>query len=252
MVEGIREFDARALHTAHPNRDIAAIEYWQGEPWLQVNSIYTHGPVHAAALEEYARPDTMPFFLIESVYENERGYPDMLEATERRLRTQAYQAVLSGAAGQIFGNNPIWHFDGPGLFPAPVTWQQALGSRGTQSMTHLQNLLTAMPWWRLKPDVDHTVLTDGLGSQNERAVAARVADGSLAVLYLPSSRDITVDLEQLSGPRIVARWYDPADGQFSDVSGSPFPAEGTRQFRPERSNNASGFDDWVLVLESQA
>ena len=75
---------------------------------------------------QYRRPERMPFFLIESAYENEH------EATEQRLRTQAYQAVLSGAAGQIFGNNPIWHFDGPGLYPAPVTWQQALGSRGAQ------------------------------------------------------------------------------------------------------------------------
>ena len=88
----------------------------------------------------------MPFFLIESAYENEH------EATEQRLRTQAYQAVLSGAAGQVFGNNPIWHFDGPGLYPAPVTWQQALGSRGAQSMTHLRDLLTSLPWWQLEPD----------------------------------------------------------------------------------------------------
>ena len=65
---------------------------------------------------------------IESAYENEH------EATEQRLRTQAYQAVLSGAAGQIFGNNPIWHFSSGGLYQAPVTWQQALhGAR--QSMT---------------------------------------------------------------------------------------------------------------------
>ena len=34
----------------------------------------------------------MPFFLIESAYENEH------EATEQRLRTQAYQAVQGAAA----------------------------------------------------------------------------------------------------------------------------------------------------------
>jgi hypothetical protein len=71
----------------------------------------------------------MPFFLIESAYENEH------DATSQRLRTQAYHAVLSGAADQVFGNNPIWHFDGPGLFPLQVTWRDALGSRGAQSMT---------------------------------------------------------------------------------------------------------------------
>ncbi|MBV8361780.1 MAG: DUF4038 domain-containing protein [Deltaproteobacteria bacterium] len=61
-----------------------------------------------------ARP-SRPFFLIESVYENDHN------ATDRRLRSGAYHAVLSGAAGQVFGNNPMWHFDGPGLYPASRT-----------------------------------------------------------------------------------------------------------------------------------
>ena len=38
---------------------------------------------------------------------------------------------------------------------------------------------------------------------------------SLAILYLPSSRDITVDLGQFAGPEVAAHWYDPADGHFS-------------------------------------
>ena len=122
IAQGIRKYDARALHTAHGAPETAALDYWRGEPWLQVNNVYTYGPVYHPALRQYARPERMPFFLIESAYENEH------EATEQRLRTQAYQAVLSGAAGQIFGNNPIWHFDSGGLYPAPVTWQQALAA----------------------------------------------------------------------------------------------------------------------------
>ena len=53
----------------------------------------------------------MPFFLMESAYENEH------DAGEQRLRAQAYQAILSGAMGHLFGNNPIWHFDGAGPLP---------------------------------------------------------------------------------------------------------------------------------------
>jgi len=245
IAEGIRKFDSRALHTAHPAPDTAAIDYWQGEPWLRVNTVYTYEAVYAAALEQYARPERMPFFLIESIFEHEH------EVTEQRLREQAYQAVLSGAAGQVFGNNPIWHFDGPGLYPAPVTWQEALDSRGARSMTHLHDLFISIPWWRLEPDVDHTLLVHGLGSEEKRAVAARTGDGSLAILYLPTRREIAVDLGQLAGPAVAARWYDPADGQFSGVSGSPFLASGSRRFRPEPRTNSSGFDDWVLVLESR-
>ena len=244
IAEGIREFDQQALHTAH-GAHTAALDYWQDEPWLQVNNVYTYRSVYASALEQYARPERLPFFLIEGIYENEH------DATEQLLRTQAYQAVLSGAAGHIFGNNPIWHFEGRGSYDGPVTWQEALGSRGAQSMTHLRELFTSIRWWELEPDTDNTLLTGGLGSDHDRAVAARSTDRALALLYLPSSRDITVDLGQLAGPEIAARWYDPANGRFSPASGSPFEAAGPQRFMPESDTNSSGFDDWVLVLESR-
>ena len=246
IAEGIREVNPETLHTAHGAPETAAMEYWGGEPWLQVNNAYTYGPVYAPVLEQYTRPEARPLFLIESAYENEH------DATERRLRTQAYHAVLSGASGQVFGNNPIWHFDSGGLYPAPVTWQEALDSRGARSMTHLRNLITAVRWWQLEPDVDNGLLTDGLGSEHDRAVAARSADRSFALLYVPSARDIAVDLEQLAGPQIVAHWYDPAGGRLFEVNGSPFEATGSHRFRPEPDANSSGFDDWVLILESRS
>jgi hypothetical protein len=245
IAEGIAMSDPRALHTAHCHPETVPAEYWQGESWLDVNNVYTYGPTYAPSLEQYARPDGMPFFLLESAYENEH------DATEQRLRTQAYQAVLSGAAGQVFGNNPIWHFDDSGLYDAPVTWQEALSSRGAESMTHLRVFLANMPWWLLEPDADHTLLIDGLGDEDERAVAARTVDRSLAIVYAPSSREITVDLAQLAGPHVAARWFDPADGRFSVVDGSPFPATEPRRFILA-SENSSGFGDWALVLESSS
>jgi hypothetical protein len=243
IAEGIRKQAPRALHTAHSGPGTTALDYWQGEPSLQVNNVYTYGPVYAPALEQYSRPEHMPFFLIETAYENQTYSSDDV-ATLRHLRTQAYQAMLCGAAGQIFGNNPIWLF--------ASGWQEALGSPGARSMTHLRDLLTGISWWLLEPQTDDRLLADGLGSDQERAVAARTADRALALLYLPSDRGITVDLRQLAGPRVAARWYDPADGSFSGVRGSPFAATGPRRFRPALGNNSSGFDDWVLILESQA
>jgi hypothetical protein len=249
IAEGIQVTDPNALHTAHGSRNTAALDYWTDEAWLQINTIYTarpqswtDDPVYGAALKQYSRTRVMPFFLIEGVYENEHG------ANERHLRSQAYQAVLSGAAGQVFGNNPIWHLDGGGLYDVPLTWREALNSRGALSMTHLRNLLSAMPWWLLEPDSDNGLLIDGLGPKEDRAVAARSADGSFAVLYLPSDRDIIVDLSQLAGPLISAHWYDPAEGQFTKADGSPLPASGSHRFRPDPGTNSSNFDDWVLVL----
>ncbi len=244
LVAGIQQFDPGALHTAHGAPGSLVSDYWQGEPWFQVNSVYTYQPVYAAALEQYARPGRMPFVLIESVYENEHA------VSEQRVRMQAYQAVLCGAAGQVFGNNPVWHFHGPGLFETSVTWRQALDSEGARSMGHLRALLASIPWWWLEPDVDHAWLRDGLGPEEARAVGARASDRSFALIYLPTSREITLDLGQFAGRKVAARWYDPAAGRFLGVKGSPFPANGLRRLKPEPASNSSGFDDWALLLEA--
>jgi hypothetical protein len=244
IAEGIREFHRSALHTAHCGSGTAAVEYWLGEPWLTVNSVYTYEPIYAAALKQYARGERLPFFVLESAYENEHG------ASEQRLRMQAYQAVLSAAAGHIFGNNPIWHFDGPGIYPAPVTWQEAMQSPGAHSMTQLRKLFEGLSWWTLEPDVSHTLLSGDVGSGHERAVAAQAADASFAIAYVPDAREVTLNLGRLAGSRVRVRWYDPSTGQFSHVDGSPFPAVGLRRFRQD-ARNGSGFSDWVLLMQAQ-
>ena len=86
-------------------------------------------------------------------------------------------------------------------------------------------------------------------SRSARAVAGRASDRSFALVYLPENRPITVDLGALAGPKVVARWYDPAGGRFLSVQGSPFPASGRRRLQPEHDRNRSGFGDWALVLE---
>jgi uncharacterized protein DUF4038/collagenase-like protein with putative collagen-binding domain len=244
IAEGIREHDTRALNTAHCGRETAALDHWSGEAWLQLDTVYTYEPVHAAAMA-YAQGEAMPFFLIESAYEDEHG------AGERRVRAQAYHALLSGACGQVYGNNPVWHFDGPGLFPAPMPWQQALGSRGAQSMTHLRTLFETLPWWRLQP-IDMAALWHSRAptrAPGMSVVAACLPDKSLAVIYLPTPRRIGIDLGRLAGREVRARWYDTAAGRFSAVAGSPFAGEGSRLFEPDAPGSATA-GDRVLLLES--
>jgi hypothetical protein len=253
VAEGIRAVDPGALHTAHGSRGTAALDYWGGEPWLTVNTIYTALPgswfgttVLAAAAGQRARPEGLPFLLIEGAYENEHG------ADERFLRAQAYQALLSGAAGHIFGNNPVWHFSAPGLYPAPASWRASLDSPGARSMTRLRELLMAIPWWRLRPDSEGGLLTGGLGRWSARAVAACADDRSCAIVYLPSARPVEVDLARLAGPNVAAHWFDPAGGQYSAAAGSPFSARGRVRLSPVPARNSGGLDDWVLVLRSSA
>ncbi len=239
---GIVETDKDALHTTHGSPGSAALDYWRGEPWLAINNVYTYDSVYSDALRQYADPSAMPFFLMESAYENEHG------AGEQRVRMQAYHAVLSGAFGHLFGNNPIWHFSGPGIYDAPVTWQQALSGRGTQSMEILHRLISSLEWWRLQPDMDGSFLVGGRRDADDRAVAARSDDGAFALVYLPSGRSIELDLGQMAGPGIAAGWYDPSSGKTTEIDGSPF-SPGRVELAPPATNFA-GYGDWVLKLTS--
>jgi hypothetical protein len=235
IVNGILDVDTKWLHTFHGSRGTGAMEFLgTTEPWLSLNNIYTDGStVVASAFQEYNR-STMPFFLIEAIYEGEG-------IGGAGVRQQAYQTVLSGGAGQLMGNNPVWLL-GSG-------WQTALNSDGARTLAHLRSLFEARAWHTLVPDQVAALLTLGAGTGASRAAAARAADGSFALVYTPSVRDLTVSLAALSGPNVTARWYDPTNGSFVTIGGSPFAAIGTRLLRPSGANSA-GDGDWVLVLES--
>jgi hypothetical protein len=240
IAEGVRETDPDGLQTAHNAPETAALDYWDDEPWLSVNNAYTYEPVHAAAIVQNAR--AMPYFLMESAYEYEHG------ADAHRVRAQAYQAIFSGAFGHLFGNNPIWHFGGPGLYPAEMTWQEALDSPGAKSMAILRRLFTSVKWWDLEPDTGNEFLVGGQGSYRSRTVAARARDGSFALVYIPNGGGVTLDLAKLAGPKINANWFDPSNGSSKIAVGSPFGA-GVRYFVPPRRERSA---DWILELNSQS
>jgi hypothetical protein len=242
IAEGIREEDAK-LQTFHGAPYASSIDYWgKGQPWLAVNSVYTgYWDVVAVTRSAY-RQSTMPAYLIEAKYENEGVSGDgSRPATPHVLRVQAYQSILSGAFGSVMGNNPIWLFD--------KGWQGALDSPGTRSIAQLGKFFRSLRWWLLRPDARGVLLTDGIRSDADQAVAARSANGDLAVVYSPSARTMAIDLTKLRGPLVRAQWFDPVSGKLRAVSGSPLRTSERHDFTTP-AKNAGGDGDFVLLLTS--
>lgn len=239
VAQGVMKEDPDALSTVHGAPETAPLEFWGHEPWLRLNNVYTYGPVYAAAIREHDAGRGMPFFLMESAYEFEH------DADQVQVRVQAYQAILSGAFGHLYGNNPIWHFGGPGLWSGDLTWQKALDSPGARSMQILHEYFSSIRWWDLEPDTWDDLLIAGQGSYHARTLAARTRDGSLALVYLTAGRGVTLDLAKLAGPQVSARWVDPSSGGSETVPGSPFSAQ-ARYFDAPKGNHA----DWLLELRS--
>lgn len=241
IAEGLKSAAPAQLHTVHNAPETFVPDFWPDARWLDLISVYTYEPVCPLVERTYRAAKARPVFLFESAYENEH------DAGAHRVRMQAYQALLCGASGHLYGNNPIWHFRHPGIYPAPYDWWQALGSEGAQSMTHLVNFFANLPWWTLTPDLDGKLIVEGRGEGWNRVAGAFNSEGSLAVIYFPERRTVTLDLGGLGGKAIAASWFDPSNGQTTAISQSSNPGKGRQEVAPP-GNNAAGEGDWVLLL----
>lgn len=242
---GIKDNDSRHIHTVELNFLVSgSLDDSSWIPIISLNASYTYFPTYAQVLKDYNRSNFLPTFMAESNYEFEKEGTD-----EQVLRRQEYWSLLSGAAGQLYGNTYTWRFI--------AGWQSHLDTTGSIQMGYVKSLFGPRAWYNLVPDQGHTFLVNGYGTfsdsgtvaGNDYVTAAITSDGTLAIAYLPTSRTVTLDMSRFSGA-VNARWYDPTNGQFSSISGSRLPNNGIQQFAPQ-ALNSEGRDDWVLVMETQ-
>jgi len=251
VAAGIRDEDTVHLMTVHCGPGEAAGTTYGDRPWLDLNNVYHYREdLYAACLEQDARVPRMPHFLIETAYEGEH------KATPDRIRRQACWPLLCGAFGVLYGNSPVWHFGSRGVYDRGGDWVAALNSRGAQDIARLAAVFRDRPWWQLRPDRDHRLVTAGYGAfgKLDYVTAARATDGRLALVYVPctgtTQRELTVDLGQLAGS-VTARWFNPANGSYTTVEGSPFRNAGPQPFTTP-GDNGTGANDWLLILEAPA
>lgn len=237
VAQGIADVKPLALQSFQGERATSALGFLGGgESWLNVNSLYTHEyDLVTNAFLEYGRA-SMPFVLLKARYEETNS------GTGQLPRAQAWQAMLSGACGQLMGNDAIWPFG--------ANWQASLASPASASLGQLRALLSSLAWWTLVPDVGNTFLTSGVGTASSRAVAATSAAGDFALVYIPGSRQVTLELPRLAGPRVQARWFDPTNGAYTSA-GAPQSATAAASYFPP-GNNSFGGGDWALRLDSVA
>jgi hypothetical protein len=272
VAKGIRARDPVHMHTVELMA-VASLEDLSWAPLIQLNAAYTYYPAFVQVLSEYNRPNYQPVVLLETIYEF-ADHPE--DGSAQNLRRQGYWTILSGGMGVVYGNDYSWNFSRDG-------WQGKLNSPGSAELQRMKYLLEGRAWYDLVPDQSHSVLIDGYNGLSghvagllaqlsgwsgkiaqavsfvehrldfgsipgtDHATAARTPDGSLVMLYLPTLRTVTVDMSKLSGSA-QAHWFDPTDGRYLPVAGSPFANSGHQYFTPP-GNNAAGDGDWVLLLE---
>jgi hypothetical protein len=246
---GILDVDQRHVHTLELGPDASSSTYdstWA--PIITVDAAYTYYATYDEVLKEYNRVNHMPVFMVEANYEGEQNCTCFDFGSPSTLRRQEYWAMLSGSTGQLYGT--IY------TDQLPLGWQSNLNTPGAIQFSYLNQLFGPRRWFDLVPDTSHTVVTAGYGTyistspfgSNNYVTAGATADGALVMAYVPQNQAITVDLRKLSG-QVAAQWFDPANGTFRPIAGSPFANTGPRQFA-HPGPNSDGDVDWVLVLEA--
>jgi hypothetical protein len=243
---GLKDTAPQQLITYHAASSHSSTDVWPAdERWLDVSMVYTYfrgfnkawnknqPDVYEVSHAEFGKSPVRPFFLGESTYEGEHG----AWGSAVQARKQAYWCLLGGGFGHAYGS-PNWNF--------PKNWRQLLELPGANSLKHFRTLLQSRPWWKLKPDMNNVVAVEGRGAfgTNDYAVTALAEDGSFALSYLPTKRQLTIDLAQLAGQQVFASWFNPRSGEASRIG--EFTDKKRQAFEPP------GDGDWVLLLDDSA
>jgi hypothetical protein len=247
VAKGIKATDTRHIHTIELGGNFGLST--DDPNWaaiVSLNAAYTYFPTYAEVLKGYNCASVMPVFMVEACYDFESLGQEHV-ATPATLRREEYWANLSGATGLIYGNHYTWTF--------ARGWESHIDTAGAAQLANLKSFFESRAWYSLVPDQAHATLTAGYGTfsskgtvdANDYATAARTPDGRMAIAFAPTIRPLTIDMTRLSG-RVTARWFDPANGAYIAIEGSPFSNTGSRSFTAPGANH-DGDGDWVLVLE---
>lgn len=250
MANGIRTADTRHPITYHPGYGISASMCHNDQSWLTVNANYwdfNFGNVSAAykfMYRDYDNNPVRPVFMAETGFE---GYHSTL--TARASRMQSYYQVLGGGLGFTYGAAQTYDMAN-GQSGATRTWQETLTIPGGDQQGYAGKFFGGMDWWKLVPDRGHQFVTSGLGNEGDESyvTASFATDGSVGAAYIPGARTVGINLAKFSS-QVTAQWYDPTNGQYRPVDGSPFANTGSRDIATP-GNNAAGNDDWALVLKT--
>ena len=257
MAAGLQKGDGGAHPiTFHPRGGDHSSKHFHDEPWLAFN-MWQNGhcdlvPVWDRIGADYARTPVKPTMDGEPIYED---HPICFKPKEQGtsnaadVRRLAYWNVFSGAMGHTYGNHAVWQmFDkhrkpinGP-LMP----WHEAIDRPGAGQMRHVRALIESRPYFTRVPGNDVLALDvrSGVNAGLKKIVATRASDGAYAMVYIPASRVVTIDLTKVSGGKARAWWFNPRTGK-ADAAGE-FDTAGKRDFTPP---DAGEMIDWVLVLD---
>lgn len=215
--------------------------------YMKINGAYCYHPTYEGVLRARNATPTSPVVMIEAVYDQATtSYPD----TALDMRKICLWPMTCGASGQFYGNDYWW--------PQPSGWLTALDTTNWQIRARMMSLFKGLAWQNLQPDTSHALVTAGYGTQwtsgpaaatitpytndstyGNYVTAAYTSDGTLAVIYNPTSATLTLSASVLGSSPTIKR-VDPVSGTQTSVTWTTSLAS--------PGNNSGGDPDWLYII----
>ncbi|TLV01234.1 apiosidase-like domain-containing protein [Dyadobacter luticola] len=186
-------------------------------------------PTEYAALANWqknsAEAALRPFLIANSEFPKEITDQSVL------IRNQAYQSILSSAAG-FCHMSTIKNFN--------PTWKVNITKDGAEYIHELVKILKGIPWEYMQPDTPD-LLADSLDKAEIGVVS--LSNKRMSMLYIPTSRSVKLDLSHLNGTEFGAVWYSPRTGRRWD--GGLYKTSDAPVVQPP--DTQPGWD-WILLI----
>ncbi len=252
MAKGLRDGSGGSQLVCYHGQGSTSSSMWFHQAdWLDFNSIQSghnfKSDSYAFVSKDYALTPAKPTVDMEPAYENHPTGANQPRVDAHKVRSQAYSALLAGAAGHGYGSMDMFYFykDADGPFPKNgfQHWRTALAYEGSRQVGLMRRLFEQRPWYKMVPDQSALASEQGEGTQ--RLVAARAQDGSFVIAYTPVGRPVSIHMNKLNNARVNAQWYDPRNGMWRPIG--QYSNQGAQEFVPPTHGEQ---DDWVLVLDA--
>jgi hypothetical protein len=260
----LNENDPNHLITFHPRGRTQSSKWFHQEGWLDFNMFqsghrrYDQDDTDLAYGEDnwryveadYRLDPVKPTLDGEPSYEGiPQGLHDTLQPLwkDADVRRYAYWSVFAGAAGFTYGHSSVMQFHSPqdkaGAYGAKKLWTEAIDDPGAGQMIHLKELMLSRSYFDRVPD--QTLIASQPGEKYDYLVATRGKD--YAFIYTYNGQTMQINMGKIEGEQVKAGWYDPRNGEFSDIG--VVPNQDVREFDPP--GDVQNGNDWVLVLEGK-
>jgi hypothetical protein len=252
MAKGLKDGSGGSQLVCYHGQGSTSSSMWfHKADWLDFNSIQSGhhfgSDSYAFVSKDYALTPAKPTVDMEPAYENHPTGANKPRVDSHKVRTQAYSAMLAGAAGHAYGSLDLFWFykDADGPFPKNgfQHWRKAMAYEGSRQVGLMRRLFEQRPWHRMVPDQSAIASDQGQGMQ--RIIAARAEDGNFVIAYTPVGQAVSIHMSKLNGSQVKAQWYDPRGGTWKAIG--QYSNKGTQEFvAPSRGEQ----EDWVLVLDA--